>query len=178
MEYCILYRHFDKNQKLLYIGLTNNIHGRISGHKSASKWFLDIANITLEHFPSRFMLIEAEKEAIRNEKPEHNVISQIPYIEKQIIEKEHNLQRQEASKELLLHRIVNFDPVYSLASASKLLDIPDIRIKNLIKTNKIGHIILGYRGEYPKYGITGWQMLEFIEHLQSSETTIKELYGR
>lgn len=177
-NYHILYRHFAVDNKLLYVGITNNIHGRISQHKLVSKWFLDITNITLQHFPSRSLLIKAEIEAIKTENPEYNVINKVTKIEEERIKKKHILQQHENSKNDLIIRTVKFKPMYCLTEASRLLDIPDVRIKNLIRENKIGHVILGYRASYPKYGITGWQMLEFIEHLESSGDSIKQLYGR
>lgn len=181
MGYYILYRHFDSNKQLLYIGITNNIHSRISGHRLISKWFLDIANITLEHFPSRSMLIKAEIEAIQKEHPKHNVINKTSQVDvEKIKRKELERQRQQRKdSELdLLNKVVTFKPMYTLADAARLLDIPDIRVKTLIQRNHISSVITRYNGEYPRYGITGWQMLEFIEHLQSSESTIKELYDK
>lgn len=67
-----LYRHFDQNDELLYIGVTSNLFRRTAEHERSSPWFRDIARIDLRHFDSREDAIEAEDRAISNEKPKHN----------------------------------------------------------------------------------------------------------
>ena len=68
-----LYRHFDKDNVLLYIGISYNALARLNQHKSKAYWFKDIANVTIEQFETRKGVEEAELQAIRLEKPKHNI---------------------------------------------------------------------------------------------------------
>lgn len=42
-------------------------------HRTRTRWFIDIATITVEHIASRAEAMAAEHEAIRTEKPKYNV---------------------------------------------------------------------------------------------------------
>lgn len=69
-----LYRMFDGNGRLLYIGLTNNTRTRLKNHADDKAWWGQVHNVTLEHFPSRTALEDAERAAIQSERPLHNVV--------------------------------------------------------------------------------------------------------
>lgn len=69
---CQLYRHFDAEGRLLYVGISLSAVFRLSQHKSVSHWVPEIARVTIENFPSREDAIKAERAAIRSEKPLHN----------------------------------------------------------------------------------------------------------
>lgn len=68
-----LYRHFDADDNLLYVGVSISILNRIRGHRSNSHWFDRIAKITIQNFNTKEEMYEAEKYAILNEKPLCNV---------------------------------------------------------------------------------------------------------
>lgn len=68
-----LYRHFDNAGALLYVGISNNPYKRIGDHKRLSDWFDNVANITLESYPTRNAVRWAEQDAIYIEKPIHNI---------------------------------------------------------------------------------------------------------
>ena len=70
----VLYRFFDFSGQLLYVGITNNPSKRLRRHRSEKTWWLEIANIRLQHFSNRYDLQAAELEAIRSEKPIYNVL--------------------------------------------------------------------------------------------------------
>jgi hypothetical protein len=67
-----LYRHFDGDGRLLYVGISLNAIIRLAAHR-ASPWFDEIARVEIERFPSREVALAAERAAIRDEKPECNV---------------------------------------------------------------------------------------------------------
>lgn len=69
-----LYRHYDKDDNLLYVGISLSTSRRLSEHKRGSKWFKDIETIKIERFDSRDTAEQAEIEAIKKEKPLHNVV--------------------------------------------------------------------------------------------------------
>lgn len=66
---CELYRHFDKDGVLVYVGISNSALKRMSGHRSQSKWFDMVVKIEIERFPTRDAALAAEETAIQNEKP-------------------------------------------------------------------------------------------------------------
>lgn len=67
-----LYRYFDSEGQLLYVGITGDNTKRQSQHKRNSFWFGLIASATFEHFDTRQEALEAESKAIRTEGPKHN----------------------------------------------------------------------------------------------------------
>lgn len=68
-----LYRYFDSNGELLYVGITGDNTKRQSQHRRNSFWFGEIAQATFEHFDLRDNALEAETLAIKNEKPKYNI---------------------------------------------------------------------------------------------------------
>lgn len=67
-----LYRHFNASGQLLYVGIATCHIRRIEQHRTTAPWFWDIAEIRIEHFPSRQEALAAESLAIRTEGPMHN----------------------------------------------------------------------------------------------------------
>lgn len=67
-----LYRHFDKDGKLLYVGVTNHCINRTNGHKNVSSWHLKISSITIQTYSTRKKALEAERIAIKKENPLYN----------------------------------------------------------------------------------------------------------
>ena len=68
-----LYRHFDADGQLLYVGITCNPSKRLGQHRRSKDWFTDIAQTTYEKYASRADVIAAEKAAIEAEHPLWNV---------------------------------------------------------------------------------------------------------
>ena len=68
-----LYRHWDAEERLLYVGISLSAVGRLSQHRKTALWYERIAKVTIENFNSREELEAAEKEAIKREKPLHNI---------------------------------------------------------------------------------------------------------
>jgi Arm DNA-binding domain len=67
-----LYRHFEPNGDLLYVGITLSILKRTETHRYKAKWREFICLILVEPFATREELLEAEREAILNEFPKYN----------------------------------------------------------------------------------------------------------
>lgn len=70
----VLYRHFSAAGELLYIGCSLRFLGRTAQHSTNSEWFVDIANITLQHFDTPRAALLAEEQAIRAERPQFNFV--------------------------------------------------------------------------------------------------------
>src|ERR1700756_3297104 len=67
-----LYRHFDKDGRLLYVGISLHALGRLRSHRDNSKWFDEIAEVKIAQFGNRHEALQAERLAVANEKPAHN----------------------------------------------------------------------------------------------------------
>jgi hypothetical protein len=72
---CELYRHFDSAGKLLYVGISYRSTERTFAHSDSSHWFDEVTRIEIERFPSRRAALDAEMQAIKLEKPLHNIIT-------------------------------------------------------------------------------------------------------
>lgn len=67
-----LYRHFDADNALLYVGISSSLAARIETHRRASEWFPRVCSISVQHFATRAELEAAERAAIAAEKPPYN----------------------------------------------------------------------------------------------------------
>lgn len=67
-----LYRHFDADGLLLYVGISRCALGRLGGHRSDACWYDQISRITIEWRESRDDAMIAEKRAIWREGPLYN----------------------------------------------------------------------------------------------------------
>lgn len=68
-----LYRHFDADGRLLYVGISSSHLERLSQHMQGSHWSQDISRIEVEWHVTHFAAHQAEVAAIINEKPLHNI---------------------------------------------------------------------------------------------------------
>jgi len=171
MQY--LYRHYDKEGSLLYVGISLSAINRLSQHKVHAHWFEKITQVTIEKFESRKEAIEAEKKAIINENPIHNLYR--PLKKDQSNYEKHG----EMSKQQLTSRIVHFNPLYSLSDAAQTLNISSSKIKELIESKILGAILIREKWDdrWQKmqkiYKITGWQLIDFLENLESGVITME-----
>ena len=67
-----LYRFFDADGKLLYVGITGDIRRRWKQHEQGKPWWPSVAEKAVTWHGSRIDAEIAELEAIRDEEPEHN----------------------------------------------------------------------------------------------------------
>ena len=68
----VLYRFYDIDDNLLYVGITNTWYQRFHDHERKSGWFSKVAYSTFEWHDSRDSVREAELLAITKENPEFN----------------------------------------------------------------------------------------------------------
>jgi predicted GIY-YIG superfamily endonuclease len=68
-----LYRHYDSDGVLLYIGISLSFMVRLASHRHHKHWFNAIAMTKYENFATRREAAKAEKLAIKSEKPLHNI---------------------------------------------------------------------------------------------------------
>jgi len=72
---CAVYRYYDKNGILLYIGHTRNWHGRHAIHERDSPWIALAARSEVQWFETKEEAREAERQAIKRERPIWNLQS-------------------------------------------------------------------------------------------------------
>jgi hypothetical protein len=68
-----LYRHFDADGRLLYVGVSLSAIGRLAEHKQGAEWFWLIARVEVTAYANRRTVLKAERIAIQREKPLHNI---------------------------------------------------------------------------------------------------------
>lgn len=69
-----LYRHFDADGTLLYVGISLGVMHRLAQHMSGSPWTAEIARVEVMRFETRAEALRVEREAIQIEKPRHNIV--------------------------------------------------------------------------------------------------------
>lgn len=68
-----LYRLYDANGQILYVGISRNPAWRWGAHAEQHPWWLDVDSFDVEWHPSRAAAEAAEKHAILTERPARNV---------------------------------------------------------------------------------------------------------
>lgn len=70
MQY--LYRAFDSDDKLLYVGISGRWSERLHQHEKTSEWMELTDYVKIEKFDTRDAVSEAERTAVEQEKPVYN----------------------------------------------------------------------------------------------------------
>ena len=68
-----LYRCFNADGTLLYVGITACGLRRFAAHQKDSPWWSKVARVDVKHFASRTEAAEAETRAIAEERPRYNI---------------------------------------------------------------------------------------------------------
>ena len=74
MSITTLYRFYDADDVLLYVGISERGPERWKAHRKGKPWWTDVARTTTEHYDTRQQALDAERAAIIAEKPLHNVV--------------------------------------------------------------------------------------------------------
>jgi predicted GIY-YIG superfamily endonuclease len=69
-----LYRHYDADGRLLYVGISLDAFSRLRQHNRDSKWAGQKVTMTTVPYQNRAAALAAEAEAIRTENPIYNVV--------------------------------------------------------------------------------------------------------
>lgn len=72
IRHCV-YRFYDANCVLLYVGRSANVGQRVQSHQSSTRWFADVDTISVEHCDDANHASAVEAAAIRSERPLHNI---------------------------------------------------------------------------------------------------------
>ena len=68
-----VYRVFDANERLIYVGCTKNLFGRLRSHELNSWWAYQAARVKAEVHPDKWSALEAEHDAIQAGRPRWNL---------------------------------------------------------------------------------------------------------
>jgi hypothetical protein len=74
-ERTAVYRLFDPDRRLLYVGISVRALGRMAEHSGDKAWWTRVATITLAWFDSRAAAEAEETRAIQAERPAHNRVA-------------------------------------------------------------------------------------------------------
>lgn len=75
---CALYRHFNEQNELLYVGVSNSHLKRLSEHAKRATWASQISLVAVRQFPTRQAALAAERAAIQAERPKFNIVHNGP----------------------------------------------------------------------------------------------------
>lgn len=123
---------FDQNGDLIYVGITCNPPARIKQHSKDKEWFSEVTNITLESFRTRHELEEAEKQAIRTERPKYNVLHNQQSM--QLAPKESGIECKRDPFSELNKRLTLLENEMRLLAGKKSPDLPKILSKDQFLT--------------------------------------------
>lgn len=73
-----VYRFFDVDDDLLYVGMTNNPERRFLEHVESKVWWYEVDHFEVEWFDNRFLAEDAEVVAIWQEQPRYNIDRRLP----------------------------------------------------------------------------------------------------
>ena len=172
-----LYRHFDKENKLLYIGISLSTFARLSQHKDHSEWFKQINRVSIEHFENREEAMAAERKAIKSENPMFNIAMKKTMAE---IRKEDEAQRNrlydiaQKEKKEVVKKVIDYHVAYSIDQVIKMLGITQAEMLKHISNGNISIFEVEGRnnGRWPmkmKKMVSGWSLIDFINYLERKE---------
>lgn len=152
-RYC-LYRHFDADDALLYLGISISHFNRLAQHKDCSSWFSKIVKVTLEFYDTRDAVLSAEKNAIINEKPKYNIHHNYKHgaTFPEIFDFAEDTRRDLCSRVFAL--------VYSRTEAALELQLSEGSMRRLIEEGKIKTF---HQGNSRQEFITGWAIIDYLE---------------
>jgi predicted GIY-YIG superfamily endonuclease len=136
-----LYRHFDAEGSLLYVGISLSWPARTKAHAHGSRWFDMVAKVEIERFDTREAALDAEREAIKREKPKFNII--------------HNRDtKAPAVKRPIRNR--EFDPVFNVVTGSDAIVGPVLNYRDDMLSFMIAHGEAGKPGELSEVVLGEW----------------------
>jgi len=161
-----LYRHFDAEDKLLYVGVSKSAIVRLGQHEEHAHWYERITKVTIERHPSRAAALEAERIAIHIENPLCNIQRRPPPIGAFDNRKADRGTIAKRSATALTESIVWFNTSYTVAELAQHLSVGLTAANRLIESREIGSFEIEERGRLVRR-VSGWQLIEFLEAKQT-----------
>lgn len=75
-----LYRFWNADGELLYVGISVRPWDRWKQHRGDKPWWEEVTSVTLENFATRAEVLAAELQAIRTEAPKYNIAGIGPMV--------------------------------------------------------------------------------------------------
>ena len=163
-----LYRHFNADGVLLYVGISLSALYRLSQHADHSEWYNEISKVEMEHFCDRPSAMVAERKAVISEGPLHNI------HHKKKPNKTRYQEYVEQSRDEMVARVV-FKPVYNMDEVGAVIGgLRKSALLRLMDAGQLGYFLVPSSRPKckPKRYVSGWQVIEYLEnarthHLQS-----------
>ena len=158
-----LYRHFNANGKLLYVGISLSALQRLSQHADHSDWYNKISRVEMEHFSDRPSAMAAEKKAVISEGPLYNI------HHKKKPNKTRYQEYAEQSRDDMMGRVV-FQPVYTLDEVEYVLGgIRRTALLRLMDAGELGYFSMpsSRLDRKPKRYVSGWHVIDYLENASS-----------
>lgn len=117
----ILYRWWDADGNLLYIGKSIAVLARIVSHRNRSSFFDQAAQMTMERYPDEMTLAEAEVIAIRAERPPYNIVHnrEVEMPNDPELDQKMHIEMSQAIDEILAPIVRKLEERDSLVQASR-----------------------------------------------------------
>jgi hypothetical protein len=159
---CALYRHFDAEGTLLYVGISLRPMTRTKEHVTLSGWAEQIANVRIEYFPTRKEAMEAEARAVQDENPLHNIRLRKPKKESKTLKVTE--ERAEGERVNLTRRVIHYAPLYKPTEAAATLGLSTVILNREIAAGNLAVTMIPSTkpGKVNPY-ITGWQLIDWLE---------------
>lgn len=144
-EITTLYRFFNPQGVLLYVGISKKPFERWKQHRGDKPWWLEIATVTLEHFDTRREAMSAEEAAIKGEGPLFNIV--------------HNKKVRDLQQQTVVEPEQSWaDPWAELVMMEPRLRELEIRVKSIPPTYRRCPEITFEREVLPELNrIVGWE---------------------
>jgi len=121
-ERTYVYRLWDNDKNLLYVGVSNNWANRINQHKQQKQWSGQISSVTVEEFASRYEALAAESKAIQTENPIYNLAGRTTAT---------------GDPSLVIDKSSRLDESYSVHQASVMIGVSDRRVRQLVAKGRL-----------------------------------------
>lgn len=101
----VLYRFWDADEQLLYVGITLNPGHRWTSHRNDKPWWSEVATITIETHPDRRAVLEAERRAIVAERPRYNIVHNYgrPIVVRRVDHRDTAIERAAAGERVIAY---------------------------------------------------------------------------
>lgn len=142
-----LYRFFDAEGRLLYVGRTINPGRRWREHERHADWFADVATATRVAYPDADDLADAEIAAIQTERPLHNVA--------------HAVREKRARAESVAEPVTKL--LYTLDDLAETAGQDRGVVEDLVRVGEIESVTIGRRRLVPAEALT-----DYVERLRAA----------
>lgn len=155
-----MYRHWDADGRLLYVGISLSAISRLAQHSASSHWSGDIARVTIENFETREAALAAERVAVQSENPLHNIMLRKP----DDVKTEKVKQMHWVSRLNLAQTIAGFDPLYLVQDAASKCGVTQSIMRLMFAAAGVEPFTLPEdpRKQVREY-VTGWQLMFTLE---------------